>query len=66
VFFTTADDTKKVTDFYKAELGDGKVDAKGVGTSMGMTKADASVIAITEPADKGSKVKITLISYAKS
>ena len=66
VFFTTADDTKKVTDFYKAELGDGKVDAKGVGTSMGMTKADASVIAITEPADKGSKVKITLISYSKS
>lgn len=66
VQFTTKDSTKKVTEFYKQELKDGKVDDKGVGTSMGMTKANGSVIAIAEPGENGAKVKITLISYSKS
>lgn len=66
VEFTTTDDSKKVTDFYKNELGDGKTDAKGVGTSMGMTKANGSVIVVSEPAGTGAKVKVTLISYTKS
>lgn len=66
VTFASKDDSKKVTAFYKTELGDGKTDAKGVGTSMGMTKADGSVIVIAEPAGTGSKVKVTLISYTKS
>ena len=66
VQFTTKDDSKKVTEFYKKELGDGKTDAKGVGTSMGMTKANGSVIVIAEPAGTGAKVKVTLISYTKS
>ncbi len=66
VYFTTKDDTKKVTEFYKNELKDGKTDAKGVGTSLGMTKANGSVMMIAEPAEDGSKVKVTLISYNKS
>jgi len=66
VEFTTKDDSKKVTEFYKKELGDGKTDAKGIGTSMGMTKANGSVIVIAEPAGTGAKVKVTLISYTKS
>jgi hypothetical protein len=66
VIFSTKDDSKKVTEFYKKELGDGKTDSKGVGTSMGMTKANGSVIVIAEPAENGAKVKVTLISYTKS
>ena len=66
VYFSTGDDSRTVTEFYKKELGDGKTDSKGAGTSMGMTKADGSVIVVAEPGVKGAKVKVTLISYTKS
>lgn len=64
VTFTTKDAPQKVADFYQAEGLDSKV-VDGVATSMGMTKADASVILVAKAGQNGTLVKITAISYDK-